>query len=163
MTDSRDADSRFLTIGYKLYDTLFSADERRTTEDGCTRTRADALKPIGAGVFSPGDVSTTRSIQTVPVHERLAGDLGSLHGPVRLCPFSSGAAVTTFIAEDYAFTGPEQLESGWQRVRLINRGRDVHQSSVPGPAPGKNPGRCRTGVGCPDRQACRIGCGVMGE
>jgi uncharacterized cupredoxin-like copper-binding protein len=42
-------------------------------------------------------------------------------------PVFAGAAVTTFVAEDYAFTGPEQLESGWQRVRLINRGRDVHQ------------------------------------
>ena len=42
-------------------------------------------------------------------------------------PVSVGAAVTTFIAEDYAFTGPEQLESGRHRVRLINRGRDVHQ------------------------------------
>lgn len=42
-------------------------------------------------------------------------------------PVSAGAAVTTFIAEDYAFTGPDQLESGWRRVRLINRGKDVHQ------------------------------------
>lgn len=42
-------------------------------------------------------------------------------------PVFAGAAVTTFVAEDYAFTGPEQLESGWQRVRLINGGRDVHQ------------------------------------
>ncbi|MBX3346287.1 MAG: hypothetical protein KF806_13235, partial [Nitrospira sp.] len=42
-------------------------------------------------------------------------------------PVSVEAAVTTFIAEDYAFTGPEQLESGRHRVRLINRGRDVHQ------------------------------------
>lgn len=42
-------------------------------------------------------------------------------------PVFAGAAVTTFVAEDYAFTGPEQLESGWQRVRLINRGWDVHQ------------------------------------
>ena len=42
-------------------------------------------------------------------------------------PVFAGEGVTTFVAEDYAFTGPEQLESGWQRVRLINRGRDVHQ------------------------------------
>lgn len=42
-------------------------------------------------------------------------------------PVSAGAAVTTFIAEDYAFTGPDQLESGRRRVRLINRGKDVHQ------------------------------------
>ncbi len=37
------------------------------------------------------------------------------------------AAVTTFVAEDYTFTGPEQLDAGWHKVRLINRGRDVHQ------------------------------------
>lgn len=42
-------------------------------------------------------------------------------------PLSVGATVTTFIAEDYVFTGPEQLESGRQTVRLLNRGRDVHQ------------------------------------
>lgn len=42
-------------------------------------------------------------------------------------PVSVGAAVTTFVAEDYALTGPEQLDSGWQTVRLINHGRDVHQ------------------------------------
>ena len=40
-------------------------------------------------------------------------------------PVSVGAAVTTFIAGDYAFTGPEQLDSGRQTVRLINRGRDL--------------------------------------
>ena len=32
-------------------------------------------------------------------------------------PVSVDAAVTTFIAEDYAFTGPEQLETGRQTVR----------------------------------------------
>ncbi len=52
-------------------------------------------------------------------------------------PVSVEAAVTTFIAEDYAFTGPEQLESGWHRVRLINRGRDVHQVQFLALPPGK--------------------------
>ncbi len=48
---------------------------------------------------------------------------------ITLCwsPVSVGAAVTTFIAEENAFTGPEQLEAGRRRVRLINRGTDVHQ------------------------------------
>lgn len=45
-------------------------------------------------------------------------------------PVSVGAAVMTFMAEDYAFTGPEQLESGWHTMRLLNRGRDVHQMQV---------------------------------
>ena len=52
-------------------------------------------------------------------------------------PVSVGAAVTTFIAEDYAFTGPEQLDSGRQTVRLINRGRDVHQVQFLALPPGK--------------------------
>ncbi len=58
---------------------------------------------------------------------------------VVLCglPVFGEAAVTTFIAEDYAFTGPEQLESGRQTVRLINRGRDVHQIQFLGLPPGK--------------------------
>ena len=52
-------------------------------------------------------------------------------------PVSAGATVTTFIAEDYAFTGPEQLESGQQTVRLLNRGRDVHQIQFLALPPGK--------------------------
>ena len=53
-------------------------------------------------------------------------------------PLSVGAAVTTFIAEDYVFTGPEQLESGRQTVRLLNRGRDVHQIQFLALPSGKN-------------------------
>lgn len=52
-------------------------------------------------------------------------------------PVSAGAAITTFTAEDYAFTGPEQLDSGRQTVRLINRGRDVHQAQFGALPPGK--------------------------
>jgi hypothetical protein len=52
-------------------------------------------------------------------------------------PVSAGAAITTFTAEDYAFTGPEQLDSGRQTVRLINRGRDVHQVQFLALPPGK--------------------------
>ncbi len=51
---------------------------------------------------------------------------------------SVGAAVTTFIAEDYVLTGPEQLESGRQTVRLLNRGRDVHQIQFLALPSGKN-------------------------
>ena len=47
------------------------------------------------------------------------------------------AEVQSFTAEDYAFTGPEQLESGWQTVRLINHGRDVHQMQFLGLPPGR--------------------------
>jgi uncharacterized cupredoxin-like copper-binding protein len=36
-------------------------------------------------------------------------------------------AMVTYTAEDYAFAGPKQISSGWQTVRLSNRGRDVHQ------------------------------------
>lgn len=37
------------------------------------------------------------------------------------------AGMTSFTAEEYAFAGTGQMEAGWQTVRLINRGRDVHQ------------------------------------
>ena len=64
-----------------------------------------------------------RSVSGWPVVLSLFLALSSL-------PVSVGAAVTTFMAEDYAFTGPEQLESGWHTMRLLNRGRDVHQMQV---------------------------------
>lgn len=47
------------------------------------------------------------------------------------------AEVQSFTAEEYAFTGPEQMEAGWQTVDLINRGRDVHQIQFLGLPAGK--------------------------
>ena len=37
------------------------------------------------------------------------------------------SATLTFTAEEYAFTGPEQVDAGWQTVRLVNHGREIHQ------------------------------------
>ena len=47
------------------------------------------------------------------------------------------AGIMTFTSEDYAFTGPEQIESGWQTVRLINSGHEVHQIQFLGLPQGK--------------------------
>ena len=47
------------------------------------------------------------------------------------------AEVQSFTAEEYVFTGPEQMEAGWQTVRLVNRGRDVHQIQFLGLPAGK--------------------------
>ncbi len=80
-----------------------------------------------ASEYSHSDMSTQR-FRRMPFRSVLGWlVVSSLFLGQSGLPDSVGAAVTTFIAEDYAFTGPEQLESGWQTVRLINRGRDVHQ------------------------------------
>ncbi|MEP7152409.1 MAG: hypothetical protein ABI856_11915 [Nitrospira sp.] len=47
------------------------------------------------------------------------------------------AQVVSFSAEEYAFNGPEEVETGWQMVRLINHGHDVHQVQFLGLPPGK--------------------------
>ena len=47
------------------------------------------------------------------------------------------AQVLSFSAEEYAFNGPEEVEAGWQMVRLINHGHDVHQVQFLGLPPGK--------------------------
>jgi hypothetical protein len=36
-------------------------------------------------------------------------------------------APVTFVASDYAFSGPDRLPAGLTTVRLINRGQDLHQ------------------------------------
>jgi hypothetical protein len=37
------------------------------------------------------------------------------------------AADATFTAQEFAFTGPEQVDQGWRSIRLANQGRDIHQ------------------------------------
>lgn len=47
------------------------------------------------------------------------------------------AGTISFTSEEYAFVGTDQMEAGWQTVRLTNRGRDVHQIQFLGLPPGK--------------------------
>jgi hypothetical protein len=99
-------------------------------------------------------VRLRRSCHRLPVHR--PGLVSHRQVDPRLCPFtvdwllpaslfiallclpaSVEAGLVEFGADDHAFTGPEQLESGWQTVRLVNRGRDVHQIQFLGLPPDK--------------------------
>lgn len=40
-------------------------------------------------------------------------------------PVATGDAM--YVARDYAFTGPDQMTSGWITVKLTNQGEDLHQ------------------------------------
>lgn len=59
------------------------------------------------------------------------------------------AEVVTFTAEDYAFGGPERIEAGWRTLRLVNRGREVHQVQVLGLPRGKTAADLIRAVGGP--------------
>jgi len=44
----------------------------------------------------------------------------------------------TYIAQDYAFTGPDEIAAGWITVKLLNHGEDLHQLQLVKLPDGKN-------------------------
>ena len=42
-------------------------------------------------------------------------------------PSAMASDAVTYVAREYAFTGPDTLPGGWTTVTLLNRGKDLHQ------------------------------------
>jgi hypothetical protein len=46
---------------------------------------------------------------------------------IATAPAGSTTVDATYIAKDYAFSGPDEIAAGWITVKLVNQGEDLHQ------------------------------------